>query len=232
MSPAPLPRWPALCALLGLLTACSPRVVKAPLDSQPTDSQGQDSQGQDSQGQDSQGQDSQGQDCTPLGAMFFDLGETLVVERSDGLFEPAEGAEELLGALRAQGLPIGVITNVPRGYDLDDLKALLSDPSILEYFDVVLLSSQASAGPKPDPDIFREAVAALASPPPIEQTAFVTEELEDLSDGDPPTEGAMAAGMIGVHVSDESPSPLVDYTVSPGELPSLATAEWVVCGGG
>ena len=73
----------------------------------------------------------------------------------------------LLDALAAQGLPLGVITTVPRGYDLDDLRALLTDPEILDRFDVVLMSSQAESRPKPDPAIYAEALALLPSPPPI-----------------------------------------------------------------
>lgn len=173
--------------------------------------------------------DSGGQPCTPVRAVFFDLGETLVTARSDGLFETIPEAATLLAALGERDLSLGVITNVPRGYDLQDLRDLLVDPTLLDGFDVVLLSSEAESPPKPDPAIYAEAVNLLSDPPPIAQTAFVTEELADLSDGDPPTEGAQAAGMIGVHVSDEPPSPLADLTVASEELPSIATAAWLAC---
>lgn len=166
--------------------------------------------------------------CTPMAALFFDLGETLVVEREDGLFETRDGVPTLLDALVEQGLPLGVITTVPRSWDMDDLWDLLVDPGVLDPFTVVLLSSEAESSPKPDPAIYAEALSLLPSPPPIGTTAFVTEELGDLTDGDPPTEGAMAAGMIGVLLSDEA-SPQVDHTVAPDALPSIATAPWLAC---
>lgn len=167
--------------------------------------------------------------CTPVLALLFDLGDTLVVQRDDGLYEARPGVPDLLVALRAAGRATGIVTNVPRGYTLEDLGALLADPTLLENFDLVLLSSEASADPKPDPAIFSEALSLLPSPPPASQAAFVTEELAHLADGDPPTEGAMAAGLLGVHLSDAAPSALVDFTVSTAALPDLAGAPWVAC---
>ena len=169
-----------------------------------------------------------GAPCTPVEALFFDLGETLVSEGADGLHAPVPGADELLDALEARAMPMGVITNVPASWDRDDLDALLVDPQMLDRFDVVLLSSEASA-PKPDPAIFVEAVALLSTPADIARTAFVTEELGDLADAQPPTEGARAAGMLGVHVSAGAASALADHTVAPDELASLATAGWLDC---
>lgn len=167
--------------------------------------------------------------CTPLAAIFFDLGGTLVLEREDGLFEERPGARELLTTLRGQGLPVGTITNVEPTWGLPELAELLVDPSLLDLFDVVLLSSQAQSRPKPAPEIFAEAVAMLPEPPPIGETAFVTEELGHIANAEPPTRGARAAGMIGVHLSDEAPDPLADHTVATDALLSIATAPWVAC---
>ncbi len=217
--------------LLFLLAACSAAVVKG--DTSAPDTSAADTSSSDTSAPDTSTADTStpdtGPPCTPLGAMFFDLGETLVVEGSSDTFDTRDGTLSLLDALAAQGLPLGVITTVPRGYDLDDLRALLTDPEILDRFDVVLMSSQAESRPKPDPAIYAEALALLPSPPPIESTAFLTDELGDLADADPPTEGAMAAGMIGVHLSDDSPSPLVDHTVATDALVSIADAAWVAC---
>jgi len=167
--------------------------------------------------------------CTPVAAMFFDLGETLVTEQEDGLFANIPEAIALLDALTANAMPMGLITNVLEDDDRDDLAALLVDPSLLDRFDVLLLSSEAESRPKPNRHIFEEAVNLLADVPPIEQTVFVTEEIGDLADEDPPSRGAQAAGMIGVHVSGEAPSDLVDETVLPADLASLAAADWVEC---
>lgn len=167
--------------------------------------------------------------CTPVEAVFFDLGGTLLAERDDGLFEDVLGAGQLLDALLEGGLPVGLVTNVPRGWTRADLEALLVDPSLLDRFDVVLLSSEAEARPKPDPDIFTEAVALLPEPPPIAQILFVTEELDHLADEEEPTRGARAAGMVGVHLSDDAPSPLADRTVTTAGFASMASEPWVAC---
>ena len=161
--------------------------------------------------------------CTPLAAMFFDLGETLATEQEDGLFATIPEAAALLDALG--DLPVGIITNVPDGYTRQDLEAMLVDPSLLDRFDVVLMSSEASR-PKPFKAIYQEAVALLPEETDITQTAFVTEEIGDIAEADPATRGAVGAGMIGVLVSEKA-DPLADYTVAPADLPSLATAEWV-----
>lgn len=167
--------------------------------------------------------------CAPLAAIFFDLGETLVTAQEDGRFADIPQAIDLLDALDAMDMPMGLITNVPNRYDRDDLEALLVDPALLDRFAVVLLSSEATAPPKPDPAIYAEAVSLLEQPPAIERTAFLTEELEGIADADPPTQGAQAAGMIGVYLSDEGPSPLADHTVAPEDMAGIATADWVTC---
>ena len=169
--------------------------------------------------------------CDAVAAIFFDLGETLVVP-SGPQFVARSGAAELLDALEASGVRLGVITNVPDGYTMDDLRALLVDPSLLDRFEVVLPSSLASSGPKPDPAIFAEAHALLPRAPPIEQTAFVTEEIEDIADdAKAPTQGARAAGMVGVLLTDASDHPLADHTSPPDALPAMAEAEWLSCEG-
>ena len=165
--------------------------------------------------------------CVPLSALFFDLGSTLVYEGDDGLYAASPEAIAVLDALADRDLALGVITNVPADWERADLEALLVDPAILDRFSVVMLSSQATQ-PKPDPIIFTEAVALLADPPALSRTAFVTEEADHLADADPPTQGAQAAGMIGVHLAVAA-SPLADHTVTPEALASLADAEWLEC---
>lgn len=165
--------------------------------------------------------------CTPLSALFFDLGSTLVYEGEDGLYAASLEATSLLDALAERDLALGVITNVPAGWERSELEALLVDPTLLDRFSVVMLSSQATQ-PKPDPIIFTEAIALLADPPEVARTAFVTEEADHLADADPPTQGAQAAGMIGVHLAVEG-SELADHTLAPQAMASLADAEWLEC---
>lgn|GEM_PF-6287592 len=167
--------------------------------------------------------DDTGEPCTAIAAVFFDLGETLVTERSDGLFEALPGAVEALATLDARGVPTGIITNVGPDWTRADLEALLVDPSLLDAVDVLLLSSEASA-PKPDPAIFIEAVALLSPAPNVEQTAFVTESLRDLADASPPTEGAQAAGLFGVWLHDGTSDSRQDLQWSPAALAALPDA--------
>lgn len=167
--------------------------------------------------------DDSGAPCTAIAAVFFDLGETLVTQRSDGLFEALPGAVEALSILDESGVPTGIITNVEPDWTRADLEALLVDPSLLDAVDVLLLSSEASA-PKPDPAIFIEAVALLSPALDIEQTAFVTESLRDLADASPPTEGAQAAGMFGVWLHEGTSDGRQDLQWSPAELAALPAA--------
>ena len=176
------------------------------------------------------GVDSAGAPCTPLQALFFDLGETLVTEQDNGLFATMPGVAELLDALDARDprLPLGVITNVPSSWERADLDALLEEPELLDRFDLVLMSADASAA-KPDPVIFTEAAALLVPEADIAHTAFVTEELDHIADDEPATEGARAAGMIGVHLSDAEPSPLAAITLPPSAMEALAEQAWLDC---
>ncbi|MEM9556694.1 MAG: HAD family hydrolase [Acidobacteriota bacterium] len=153
--------------------------------------------------------------------MFFDLGDTLVEAGAGGLFVVRDGAQEAVDELQARGLQLGIITNVPAGWTLEDLEAVLADPGFLDEFDVVVLSSQAPA-PKPAPEIYVFAHAQLPTPVPIESTAFVGETLSEIADAEvDPTSGARAVGMLGIHLSDAPPSPLADFTIPTDGLTTL-----------
>jgi hypothetical protein len=166
--------------------------------------------------------------CEPsVGALLFDLGETLVTQQGD-VFVLRPDTLEMVQALQELGLPIGIVTNTLASWDEQDLRDLLVNPELLDEFDLVLLSSEADSPPKPDPAIFVEAHGLLPGAPPIERVAFVTEETGDLADqASAPTEGARAAGLVGVLLS-ESPSPLADHQVS--SLAEIPTAPWLHCG--
>lgn len=171
--------------------------------------------------------------CVGVRAIFFDLGDTLVESDGGDMFVERPGAAAMISELKALGLRVGIITNTPPGFTRQDLEDLLVDPSLLEEFEVVLLSSEATSPPKPDPALFGEAHALLGDGPPIEQVAFVTENLADIADlAEAPTQGARAAGMLGVHLSAATPSPLAEYTVAPdqlGAIVAIAEAQWLRC---
>jgi hypothetical protein len=159
-----------------------------------------------------------------LEAVFFDLGNTLVENPGNGIHELRPGAVETVTALQGLGIRLGIITNVPSGWDIDDLRALLAEPEFLDEFEVVILSSEAPAA-KPNPAIYTFAHEALAEPrPPITSTAFVGETLSEIANSvENPTLGARSVGMIGIHLSDAAPSPFTDFTIPTDELMQVAT---------
>jgi FMN phosphatase YigB (HAD superfamily) len=174
-----------------------------------------------------------GQPCVAVRAIFFDLGDTLVESDGGDMFVERPGAEAMIAELKALGMRVGIITNTPPGFTMQDLEDLLVDPTFLDEFEVVLPSSLAASPPKPDPAIFGEAHAMLIDPPPIAEVAFVSENLAEVADQAlAPTQGARAAGMLGVHLSAAPPSPLADVTIAPDQLDmlvSLAETQWLAC---
>ena len=171
-------------------------------------------------------------DAACFRAVFFDLGNTLAERGAGGLFVVRAGAQETIDELRAAGLEIGVITNVPAGWTRADLEALLTEPAFLDRFDVLVLSSQAPAR-KPDPRIYLHAHGLLATPVAIGETAFVGETLAEIADRqDDPTSGARAVGMVGIHLSDAAPSPLADHTIPTGKLTEIVTLRANLCASG
>lgn len=164
-----------------------------------------------------------------LNAVFFDLGDTLVEAGGGGQFVLRAGAQQTVDDLQAAGLQLGVITNVPDGWTRDDLEAILEDPTFLDEFDVLVLSSQAPA-PKPDPLIYTHAHGLLPTAVPIGETAFVGETLAEIADSEnAPTSGARSVGMVGIHLSDAAPSPLADYTIPTDGLLDLVTLRETLC---
>jgi FMN phosphatase YigB (HAD superfamily) len=162
----------------------------------------------------------------PVGAVLFDFGETLATHQGE-VYEPFPDTLDTIHALQELGLPLGILSNTDPGWTEQDLRDLLTVPELLDEFDLVLLSSQASSPPKPDPDIFVEAHSLLPGAPALERVAFVTEELDHLADKPAqPTEGARAAGMVGILLA-ESGGPRADYVVS--TLSEIATASWLRC---
>ncbi len=159
----------------------------------------------------------------PIQAVFFDLGDTLVEDVGGGMFGLRPGAADTVSQLQAMAVELGIITNVPAGWTREDLEAILVEPEFLDEFSVLVLSSQAPA-PKPDPAIYNFAHSQLATPVPITETAFVGENLGEIANSvDNPTEGCRATGMIGIHLSDQPPSPLTDFTIPTDDLPQVAT---------
>ena len=168
------------------------------------------------------GAPARGADC--LRAIFFDLGNTLVDTTGGTPYPLFPTAQATIDALQARGLALGLITNVPAGWDRADLEALLLQPTFLDEFDILVLSSEAPA-PKPDPAIYTHAYDQLALPRPvIAATAFVGETIGEIGNAvENPTLGSRAIGMTGVHLSNAPPNPIADVTIA--ALDDLLTLE-------
>ena len=111
----------------------------------------------------------------------------LVMEESLTGVPPRPGALELLDAIRAAGLPVGVASNSARAF----VERVLSGAGLLDgHFDVVVTADDVTH-PKPAPDLYLAACAALGAQP--ERSAA----LEDSATG---VEAARAAGMFVVAV--------------------------------
>jgi FMN phosphatase YigB (HAD superfamily) len=147
-------------------------------------------------------------------AVFFDLGNTLVDQSVSAPYPLFPTAQATIDTLQARGVRLGIITNVPAGWDRDDLETLLATPEMLDEFEALAMSSEAPA-PKPNPAIYTYAWNLLAEPrPAITASAFVGENLDEIANtAVPPTLGARAVGMIGIHMSNAAPSSRADYTI-------------------
>ncbi len=172
------------------------------------------------------GPPARGADC--LRAIFFDLGSTLVDQTNPAPYPLFPTAQATIDSLQARGLALGIITNVPAGWDRGDLEALLAQPAFLDEFDVLVLSSQAPAA-KPDPAIYTHAYNQLALPRPvIAATAFVGETIGEIGNTVlNPTLGARAIGMTGIHLSNAAPNPIADVTIA--TLDDLLAVESAPC---
>ncbi len=119
--------------------------------------------------------------------VFFDIGDTLV---RDASWVP--GARACMGALRAQGACLGIISNTG-AMTRPELAALLPGDFDFDEFvpPIVLLSSEVGLE-KPDPEIFRLALSRSETPPG--DCLFVGENLEE-------TWVAQTLGMRAVRVA-------------------------------
>jgi HAD superfamily hydrolase (TIGR01509 family) len=119
-------------------------------------------------------------------ALTEELHDLVMAEVSAGV-PPRPGALELLAAVRAAGLPVGLASNSVRAFVQRALEAgQLADG----HFDVVV-SADDVASPKPAPDIYLAACAGLGVEP---------ERAAALEDSPPGVASARAAGMYVIGV--------------------------------
>jgi HAD superfamily hydrolase (TIGR01509 family) len=126
-------------------------------------------------------------DLPGRGTVLMDELHELVMEEALGGAPPRPGALELLEAVRRAGLPVGLASNSARGF----VERVLSVAGLLDgRFDAVVTADDVER-PKPAPDLYLAACAALGAPP--ERSAA----LEDSPIG---VAAAVAAGMFVIAV--------------------------------
>jgi HAD superfamily hydrolase (TIGR01509 family) len=115
----------------------------------------------------------------------------LVMEEALGELAPRPGAIALVDALRAVGTPVGLASNSPR----DFVERTLHSAGVGDRFDVIVAGDEVEH-PKPAPDIYLAACAALG---------VVPGHAVAIEDSPPGIAAARAAGMtvIGVPYLDD-----------------------------
>jgi len=149
-------------------------------------------------------------------ALMEELHELVTAELDAGV-PPRPGALELLAAVRAAGLPVGLASNSPR----DFVERALAVAGLGNgRFDVVV-SADDVAAPKPAPDLYLAACSALGAAP--ERAAA----LEDSQTG---VESARAAGLYVIGVPYLPGTSLAGASLTAGSLadPSVAAALGIV----
>jgi len=148
--------------------------------------------------------------------LMDDLHELVMVEL-DGGVPPRPGALELLAAVRAAGLPVGLASNSSREF----VERALSVAGLLDgHFDVIV-SADDVAAPKPAPDLYLAACAALGTAP---------ERAAALEDSPPGVASARAAGLFVIAVPYFPDTPIEGASMAANSLadPSVAAALGVV----
>jgi FMN phosphatase YigB (HAD superfamily) len=130
-------------------------------------------------------------------AVFFDVGGTLAYrDQETGQYAWYDDALQSASAIKEQGRRVGLLSNVPRGWDQAMLGRLLLEPEPLdELFEpVVLAQAPPPPGyppPKPDPLAFQNALAHLARDVAPVQVLYVGENRAEV-------QGARLAGLQAV----------------------------------
>lgn len=155
---------------------------------------------------------------TRLRALLFDLGDTIMQETTEEKDTTATtqradlfpGMAGLLRDLRTRGYPLGLVADTRPG----TYRNVLSQHGLLGVFGAFAISEEIGAS-KPDPRMFRTALAALAIPETEwPQVAMVGNNLaRDIR-------GANAVGLVAVHIvwNDRYPTVPADAAEQPAHV--------------
>jgi HAD superfamily hydrolase (TIGR01509 family) len=151
------------------------------------------------------------------GRQLMDELHDLVMEELTAGVPARPGALELLRAVRAAGLPVGLASNSSREF----VERALSVSQLADgHFDVVVTADDVES-PKPAPDLYLAACAALGAAP---------ERAAALEDSPPGVASARAAGMFVLAVPYLPDTRIEGASLAAGSLadPSVAAALGVV----
>jgi HAD superfamily hydrolase (TIGR01509 family) len=151
------------------------------------------------------------------GRQLMDELHDLVMEELTAGVPARPGALELLRAVRAAGLPVGLASNSSREF----VERALSVSQLADgHFDVVVTADDVES-PKPAPDLYLAACAALGAAP---------ERAAALEDSPPGVASARAAGMFVIAVPYFPDTRIEGASLAAGSLadPSVAAALGVV----
>jgi HAD superfamily hydrolase (TIGR01509 family) len=95
----------------------------------------------------------------PADRLGDELYELVLVAVADGI-EPMRGAEALLGALRAAGVPLALVSNSRRRF----VESAIVSAGLAELFDAIVTAEDV-ARPKPAPDAYLAAARELGVEP-------------------------------------------------------------------
>src|SRR3954454_5174815 len=152
-------------------------------------------------------------DLPGAGEALMDELHGLVMAELDAGGPPRPGALELVAAVRAAGVPVGLASNSSREFVE---RALAVSALANGHFDVVV-SADDVAAPKPAPDIYLAACAALGGAP---------ERSAALEDSPPGVAAASAAGMYVIAVPYFADAVIEGASLQAGSLadPEVAAA--------
>jgi HAD superfamily hydrolase (TIGR01509 family) len=151
------------------------------------------------------------------GQRLMDELHDVVMEELTAGVPPRPGALELVRAVRAAGVPVGLASNSSREF----VERALSVSQLANgQFDVVVTADDVEA-PKPAPDLYLAACAALGAAP---------QRAAALEDSPPGVESARAAGMFVIAVPYFPETRIEGASLAAGSLadPSVAAALGVV----
>ncbi len=148
-------------------------------------------------------------------AIFFDLGDAIMVETSEAKDETGTtlsadlipGIEPVLRELKARGFPLGLVADTRRG----TYRNVLRQHGLYDLFDVFAISDELGVE-KPDARIFRAALNALGiEPEDYDKVVMVGNNLRR------DVRGANALGLVSIwfHWNDRYPTQPADAMEEP-----------------